>query len=117
MERASCKHLTYKYKPFFGCTFEESALVVGAMLTLSLVVSLVIGLIIGGFMPIFIGLFILTVAITKPVLKKLGRYKEGKQQGYLMLKAKLKFYQWTGLNLGAPFLMGQGIWSKRRSNQ
>jgi conjugative transfer region protein (TIGR03750 family) len=115
--RASCKHLTHKHAPFYGCTFGETALIALIYFLLdfaiALIASIFAGFSFGVFIGVFIVLFLLLWFLVRATARRVGRMKEGKQQGYIELT--IKQYLAEELSLPLPFIIRAGKWSARRS--
>lgn len=115
--RASCKHLTHKHAPFHGCTFGETALIALVYFlidfSIALIASIVTGFSFGVFISVFILLFLMLWFLVRATARRVGRMKEGKQQGYIELT--IKQYLAKNLGLPLPFITRAGRWSTRRT--
>lgn len=119
--RASCKHLTYKYPAYSGCTLEEAAVIAGVLLSICALIAIVIGIYchwVGAFFLAMIGLFLLVFmkkSLYSQLLVKFGKMKEDRPQGYLWLKIRRTLHE--KLKVKTPFLMRSGHWCLRRSQK
>jgi len=116
MTRASCKYLTHKYAAFHGCTFGETALI-GLVyflidLAIAIIASIFTGLSFGVFISVFLCLFLILWPLVRATAKRMGRIKEGKQQGYIELT--IKQYLAKKIGMSVPFVTRVGKWSLRR---
>lgn len=111
-DRASCKHLTHKYASFFGCTIEEVCIMAVIYLILDIICAVILSIFFGMFFIFFIGFFICSYFLVRFTARKLGTFKENKQQGYPLLKLKQKLNQTIGLSV--PFITQKTAWSARR---
>lgn len=113
-QRASCKHLTYKHSPFWGCTMQEAVVIFFALFASAFVLSVIVSFFLGLWFLWFLTFLIITFCSMKPVLKGVGAIKQGKQHGYLLLKIQKVVFETLSIK-SKKFVNGQGIWSKRRS--
>ena len=109
---ANCKHLTHKYASFFGCTIEEVCVIAVIYLVLDLILSIILALFFGKLFLWFIGFFVLAYFLIRITARKVGSFKENKQQGFLILKIKQKLSQKLGFPV--PYITYSGRWSFRR---
>ncbi len=114
MNRASCKHLTYKHSPFWGCTVQEAVVVFFLLFGCAFVLSLIVSFFLGMWFMWFLAFLILAFCGIKTILKLVGGIKQGKQHGFLLLKIQKVIFESLKIK-SKKFVTGQGIWSKRRS--
>jgi len=110
--RASCKYLSHKYASYFGCTINEVFLISLVYLVIDLVISLFIGLFTGTFFLIFVATFILSYFLIRFTARRVGQFKIGRQQNYVMLKLQQFFHEKWNFNI--PFITRKGKWTTRR---
>src|SRR3989338_8763822 len=113
-KRASCKHLTYKHSPFWGCTVQEAVVIFFLLFGCALVLSVILSLFLGFWFVLFLAFLIVAFCGIKVILKWVGSIKQGKQHGYLLLKIQKVIFETLNIK-SKKFVAGQGIWSKRRS--
>lgn len=113
--RANCKHLTYKHSPFFNCTVQEAAFIFFLLFATAFVLSVIMSL----FFNLWFVWFLLFLTVIfcgiKPILKYVGRMKEGKQHGYLLMKIKKTLTEKLQLK-NRHYVQTKGIWSRRRNH-
>ncbi len=114
MSRASCKHLTYKHSPFFGCTVQEAVAIFFMLFAVAFVIATLLSLFVGMWFVLFLTFLIIAFCGIKPILKGVGQAKEGRQQGFLLLKIQKVIFETLKIK-SKKFVSGQAIWSKRRS--
>ena len=112
LDRANCKHLTHKHASFLGCTIEEVCIIAVIYLILDTILAVILALFFGMFFLFFIGFFICSYFLVRFTARKLGSFKEGKQQGFVILRLKQKLNNTLGL--AVPFITRQGAWATRR---
>lgn len=113
-QKASCKHLTYKHSPFWGCTVQEAVTIFFLLFGAAFIASLVVSFFLGMWFIWFLAFLILAFCGIKVILKWVGSVKEGKQHGFLLLKIQKVIFETLNIK-SKKFVNGQGIWSKRRS--
>lgn len=111
--RASCRHLTYKHSPFFGCTVQEAVLVFFMLFSTAFVLALIVGIFLGFWFVWFLLFLSILFCGIKPILKLVGKMKEGRQQGYLLMKIKKTTLETLNMN-SKRYIQSRGIWSRRR---
>lgn len=110
--RASGKYLTHKYASWFGCTLEEVAVIVLIYFVFDLLISAILALWLGKFFLLFLGLFVISFFLIKLTAYRIGKIKEGRQEGFLMLQIRLLCADKFGASI--PFLRRCGQWITRR---
>lgn len=110
--KANCKHLTHKYPSYFGCTIGEVSIISAIYIILDIVIAAFLSLFFGLFFIFFIGLFLMSYFLIKFTSKKIGIFKEGKQQGYIVLKGRQILSQKIGFVL--PYITRCGKWITKR---
>ena len=111
-DRASCRYLTHKYAAFSGCTLEEVSYIVLAYLLIDITLSAVLAFIWGNFFIFLVMVFLASILLIRTTCKLIGKFKEGKQPGYLVLRFKYLLHEKFGLAI--PFVTRKGKWSIRR---
>lgn len=111
-QRASCKYLTHKYASYFGCTVNEVFLIALIYLVFDLILSVLIALFTGMFFLIFVATFIVSYFLIRFTAKRVGQFKIGRQQNYIMLKMQQILNDKVGLDI--PYIRRMGFWSTRR---
>ena len=59
--------------------------------------------------------FVIALVGTGTLLRVMGSIKKGKQEGYLVLKARLLLSQY--FNHTTPYVIRSGVWSTRRTKR
>jgi len=114
IKKASCKHLTYKHSPFWGCTVQEAVVIFAMLFGAAFIASTIVSLFLGMWFLWFLVFLIIAFCGIKFILKWVGSVKQGKQHGFLLLKIQKVMFE--SLNIKSKkFVAGIGIWSKRRS--
>tara|TARA_R110002167_G_scaffold93474_7_gene250487 strand:- start:2582 stop:2980 length:399 start_codon:yes stop_codon:yes gene_type:complete len=123
---ASSQYLTHKFNAMHGCNMSEFftilAIALGALICASTLSGMVIAMIYGKFFAGFLGGFILLIyplyKIAVLIAKKIGKFKEDKQEGYMQLVAR----QWMGNNAffglfvkSDMYVTRLGNWSTQRN--
>ena len=120
---ASSQYLTHKHNAYYGCNMNEFTVVLLCVLGLIMVIAIGLGLItlsmfglfvpgaLGGFIFLLLPGFFTAIAI----IKKVGKAKEGKQEGYF----RLVFDRWMDKHLpmfNSPvYIKRIGSWSSQRN--
>lgn len=113
-KKASSKHLTYKHSPFWGCTVQEAVMIFFMLFATAFIGSIIVSIFLGLWFVWFLIFLIIAFCGIKVILKGVGNVKQGKQQGYLLLKIQKVIFEALKIK-SKKFVISQGIWSRRRS--
>lgn len=111
--KANCKFLTHKHASFFGCTLQEALVITCIFLAGNIFLSILSMIFLGSFFLSFVILFIFSIFLIKITAQHVGRFKIGRQEGYLSLLFLKILHE--KFNLEIPFVDREGRWLTRRS--
>lgn len=86
-----------------------------ALQSLNIFLSFLMLVLIGTTVYTFIPGFVIAILLTGPILRIMGKIKQGKQEGYLVLKTKYWLNQHCHFEI--PYVNRVGYWSTRRTNK
>lgn len=108
-------YLTYTHASLWGCTFKEALITLISLQAVSALISLITKFVIGTAVYTLLPGFFIALVSTGAVLKIIGEFKKGKQEGYLSLKTRLILNHY--FNKSVPYVTRDGCWSTRRTKR